>query len=507
MFIRQKKNKSGSVSVQILEKVDGKNKLIKSLGSAIHQPDIDLLIKKASLEIPKLQGQRTFNFGYASKDSEFLHSLKNSRSIKISVIGPQLVLGKIFDRIGFNEIPEDLFKGLVITRIINPVSKLKTTDYWRSHNDIDVSVQTVYRFLDRLNSDYKERVEQISYNYTKEILGEIKVVFYDMTTLYFEISEEDDLRKIGFSKDGKFQKPQILLGLLVGEEGYPIGYDIYEGNTFEGKTMIPFIERLQSKYGFNKPIIVADSGLLSNKNIEELKAKQYQFIIGARIKNESAKIKQEILEKTIHLKNGETVSIQKEDTKLVVSYSSKRAKKDQYNREKGIGKLKIKIHSGKLTKESINNRGYNKFLKLKNTIAVELDDIKIEEDKKWDGLKGYITNTKLSNDNVIENYQNLWKIEKAFRISKNDLRIRPIFHYKQSRIEAHICLSFVAYTIYKELERLLKKNKSKISITKAIESLDSIYEVTIKLPVSNIPTSVLADLTDDQQEVLRVTQC
>ena len=309
MFIRKKKNKSGSISVQILEKVEGKNKLLKSIGSATQQCDIDLLLKKASLEIPKLKNQRTFNFGYIKQDADFLHSLKNTSSIKISTVGPRLVLGKLFDSIGFNTIKEPLLKELVLARIVNPVSKLKTTEYWKSHNNIDVSVQTIYRFLDKLHKDYKEEIELISYKYTKRILKIISVVFYDMTTLYFEINEEDNLRKIGFSKDGKFQKPQIMLGLLVGENGYPIGYDIYEGNTFEGKTMLPFIERLQAKYGFSKPIIIADSGLLSNKNMKELKEKGYQFIIGARIKNESNKLKEEILEKAINLKDGKNISI------------------------------------------------------------------------------------------------------------------------------------------------------------------------------------------------------
>lgn len=507
MFIRKKKNKSGSVSVQILEKVDGKNKLLKSIGSATDPADIDLLLKKASLELSLLKNQKSLNFGCSEKDADFLHSLKSSKSLKISIVGPELVLGNLFDKIGFNEIKDRLFKKLVISRIINPVSKLKTTEYWVNHNDIKVSTQSIYRFLDRLHKDYKEQVEQISYGYTKRILKAINVVFYDMTTLYFEISEEDDLRKIGFSKDGKFQKPQIMLGLLVGEEGYPIGYDIYEGNTFEGKTMIPFIERLQAKYGFDKPVIVADSGLLSKKNIEELQKKNYEFIIGARIKNECNTIKKEILKKTANLENGENISVLKKSSRLIVSFSYSRAKKDVHNREKGIKKLKGKINTGRLTKQSINNRGYNKFLKLKNEVKVELDNSKIEEDKKWDGLKGYITNTTLNSNKVIDSYQNLWKIEKAFRISKNDLKIRPIFHYKKERIEAHICLSFVAYTIYKELERLLKLNKSEISVTRAIELLDSIYEVNIKLPVSEENIKILADLSENQKELLRVTQC
>lgn len=204
MFIRKKKNKSGSISIQIIEKIDRINKVVKTIGCAKDSEAVELLIKRAKIEIPKLKGQKTFDFGHTKKDADFLHSLQNSKSIKISIVGPQLVLGEIFDKIGFNEIKEEIFKELVITRIIYPVSKLKTTEYWKSHNNIDVPVHAIYRFLDRLHHDYKEKIEQISYNYTKRILKKISVVFYDMTTLYFEINEEDDLKKIGFSKDGKF---------------------------------------------------------------------------------------------------------------------------------------------------------------------------------------------------------------------------------------------------------------------------------------------------------------
>lgn len=118
----------------------------------------------------------------------------------------------------------------------------------------------------------------------KKIVGEITVLFYDVTTLYFENEDEDDLRKIGFSKDGKFQSPQIMLGLLVGEYGYPIGYDIYEGNSYEGNTLIPILEKFEQKFNLQKPIVIADSGLLSKQNIEELKINNYEFILGARIK-------------------------------------------------------------------------------------------------------------------------------------------------------------------------------------------------------------------------------
>ncbi len=161
-----------------------------------------------------------------------------------------------------------------------------------------LSVNTLYAFLDRLHGRYKQEVEQIVYRHSQKHLGSISVVFYDMTTLYFEAEDEDDLRKIGFSKDGKFQHPQIMLGLLVGEGGLPIGYDVFEGNTFEGHTLLPTLTQIQKRYGFQQPIVVADAAMLSKANLARLSEAHYRFIIGARIKTESEEIKQEILSRS-----------------------------------------------------------------------------------------------------------------------------------------------------------------------------------------------------------------
>jgi transposase len=326
-----------------------------------------------------------------------------------------------------------------------------------------------------------------------------------MTTLYFETEDEDDLRKIGFSKDGKFQNPQIMLGLLVGENGYPIGYDIFEGNTFEGHTLLPFLGQIQKKYGFEKPIVVADAGLLSKNNIKNLSEEKYQFIIGARIKNETEKIKQEIIAGSRGLENGQSIILAKQDkTRLIISYSDKRQKKDKYNREKGIKKLQEKIKSGKLTKSSINNRGYNKFLKLDGSMAVSLNDDEIKSDELWDGLKGYITNTKLKAAKIIKNYSHLWQIEKAFRISKTDLKVRPICHRLKNRIEAHICIAFTAYTIYKELERILKNHKIGFSARRAIELTQNIYEISYTLPDSKKQKTKYLKMDDEQQILFNI---
>jgi transposase len=349
-------------------------------------------------------------------------------------------------------------------------------------------------------------VEQISYAHTLKVLqGKISVVFYDMTTLYFEAEDEDDLRKTGFSKDGKHSNPQIFLGLLVGTGGYAIGYDIYEGNIFEGHTLIPFLEKISAKFKLDKPIVVADAGLLSTENIKALETKQYEYILGARIKNEPDKIKKQIFE--YEFSNGQTICINKsESTRLIVAFSNKRASKDEHNRKRGLQRLEKQIKAGKLTKSNINNRGYNKYLKMEGEISIQIDYEKFNTDAIWDGLKGYITNTKLTNDEVIENYKNLWNIERAFRMSKTDLRIRPIYHRLKSRIEAHICISFTAYCIYKELERLLKEAKSNLSVKRSVELTHNMYQITYMLPQSKHTKSNLLKMDEEQAEIYNIVK-
>lgn len=407
--------------------------------------------------------------------------LNNITSHKLA--GIDLVLGRIFDEIGFNQIEDPLFKDLVLYRLVYPKSKLKTTEYLYRYEQKEYSEDEIYRYLDKLNDTQKESVQNISYKHTKSILGgDVNIVFYDVTTVYFEIDKEDELRKTGFSKEGKHQNPQIVLGLLVSKNGYPLAYDIFEGNQFEGYTMLPIIDSFRSKYDLKQLVVVADSGLLSAKNIEELQSKNYEFILGARIKNESKAIQEKIL--SMNLKSGESKIIKKGDLKLMITYSDIRARKDKYNREKGLRKLEKRVRTGKLTKTNINNRGYNKYLKLEGEIKVIIDKEKFEQDEKWDGLKGYLTNAKMRTETILENYNHLWRIEKAFRISKTDLKIRPIFHRKQKRIEAHICLNFVAYKVYKELERQLKEKKSELSPEKVIEILQSIYQIEILTPMT-----------------------
>src|SRR3989338_111748 len=505
MFVRKKRNRSGSVSVHIVEKKNGRYRIVHVVGCSSNEKEITCLYEEAHHMIPRIMNQRSLGF-MTEPDRIISNFFQGIGKLDIRVIGPELILGPVFDRIGFNSIQSELFRDIVIARLAYPTSKLKTVDYLERYKGIHIDISKLYRFMDELHRSYKNQAEDIAYRHTKNVLGEsISVVFYDMTTLYFEAEDEDDLRKIGFSKDGKFQNPQIMLGLLVGKEGLPIGYDIFEGNTFEGHTLLPTLEAIQKKYGFGKPVVVADAALLSNENIRSLAEENYCFIIGGRIRNESMEIQKQILEQARGMQDRDSFVIKKPDrTRLVVTYSDKRAKKDLNNRERGLRKLRQRVNTGRLTKENISNRGYNKFLVLKGDIKVSIYDAKVEEDALWDGLKGYVTNSRFPIKSVVENYAQLWQIEKAFRISKTDLRVRPIHHYRKRRIEAHVCIAFVAYAIYKELERQLAKHKIKISAKRAIELSQTIYELRYVLPDSQEHESVILKQTKEQDDLLRI---
>ena len=495
MFIRKKKNKSGTTSIQVITKFNGNSKLVKTIGSSKDEKKIEQLVFKGQMFIDSYAGQHIIDF---SSTSGIIKSAFQSITTHTEV-GTDLLLGVIFDDIGFNKIEGELFRNLVIARLYHPASKLKTSDYLLQNKNIHIPVHQIYRYLDKLYVEQKEIIQQISYEHTLKVLsGVISIVFYDVTTLYFQIDNEDEIRKRGFSKEGKHQNPQIVLGLLVSLDGYPLAFDVFEGNKFEGHTMLPVIDAFKEEYHIEKLVIVADSGLLSNSNISELCQKEYEFILGARIKNEAQAIKDKIL--ALDLKNGKSHIINKSDgLKLIIGYSDKRAKKDRHNRDRGLERLEKQIKSGKLTKSNINNRGYNKYLKMEGSVKISIDKNKYELDAKWDGLKGYVTNTSLSKDKIIDNYGHLWKIEKAFRISKHDLKVRPIYHRLHRRIEAHITINFVAYKIYKELERQLKQKKSKLSPEKAIDIAKTIYQIEAKSNNQDIKHLLL--LTKEQKKL------
>jgi transposase len=264
--------------------------------------------------------------------------------------------------------------------------------------------------------------------------------------------------------------------------------------------MIPVIDDFIQSFSLTDFVIVADSGLMNKKNVELLRKAGCKYITGARIKNENRDVCDWILScskenKVYHeyrRKNGE---------RLIPGYSSAGASMDAHNREKGIERLRKSYNSGVLKKEHINKQGYNKFLRLENEVAVILDQSKIDADKLWDGLEGCITNTELPAWEVIEQYHGLWVVERAFRISKGNLETRPVFNFTERRIEAHICICFIAYKVYKELERLVALSKTGMSVDKVIAVARTITAIRINMPLNNRVRTQTLFLTDEQKAI------
>ena len=400
----------------------------------------------------------------------------------ILINGAELILDRVFDRIGFNRIEDDVFRKLVQSRLSFPASKAATVEYLKNYYDEDLDLSRIYRYLDKLNDSHKHLVQDISVHHTMRILGgHIGVMFYDVTTLYFETDRQDDLRKTGFSKEGRHSNPQIILGLLVSLDGYPLAYCIHEGNKYEGHTMLPVIREFVARYSLDDFIVVADSGLMTGANINELEAEGCKYIIGSRIKNEPEDIKRQIL--SFDKANGVIHEIDKGGgRRLLIGYADRRAQKDVHNRDKGILRLEKAYRSGRLSKENINRRGYNKFLDMEGNTTVSINYDRIQEDERWDGLKGYLTNTDIPTSDVVTVYHNLWNVEKAFRIAKSKIEIRPMFHFTRRRIEAHICICFVALKVYKELERLLKLSDIKMSVDKVINMAKTVTTISVYMP-------------------------
>ena len=518
--VRKKKNQSGSISVQIVDRTNRGYKVVETLGCSDDEIEIDKLHQKAILRINDLS-QNLFSKSLDETSEKLLLKklLSKLTTQDFIPIGDELIFGKIFNNIGCNNLfnnvksirkQEDknfLFKSLVISRLLYPGSKLELINYLSYFKNIDITSDKIYRFLDTLYQDeIKSRIETCVFEHTKKIMnGEIILTFYDVTTLYFESESEDDLRRVGFSKEGKIARPQIQLGLFTTLEGYPLSFEVYEGNKYEGHTLIDVLKKFEDRFQLDKkPIVVADRGMLNNDNIAYLENNNYKYILAYKIKNISNDLKEKIKNLTFiddnvthNIEFKKVIPFADENDKkqtinvnqrLVLSYSTQRAKKDKYNRTKAIQRLEDKIKSSKtITKKDLKLSYYAKYIDLDDNnskITFNINNQKIIKDEKLDGIKGFVTNDfTLTANEIIEHYNNQYEVERAFRISKTDLKIRPIYHRLETRIKAHILISFVSYAIYKEFERKLKINDVKFNFSQKL--LRKIIEHLIALKIDD----------------------
>ena len=498
MFIRVKTTpNSPRKSIQIVESIRKgtkiTQKIVRHVGIAMDDSELIRLKELAEFikckieeeRHPKLLkpeeiAKRVIKAKQEKKYQEKLMiNIKNLREEQRSIVGIHEIYGKIYDEIGFKKVLKnpsrnksscEILKDIVLARIANPLSKMGSVEMLERDFGIGINLDSVYRMMDKIDKEAEENIQKTAYEHTKKMLSnKVNVVFVDATTLYFESFESDRLRENGYSKDLKFKETQILFALLVTEEGLPVGYQIFPGSTYEGHTLVPILQEIKTRYDLGKVIFVADSGLLNNDNLEALEDNGFEYIVGARIKNVSKKLKEEILNKNNYKKidDSDDLKINRlkyKNRNLIISYSPKRARKDTHERQKNIDRLLKKVQKRVGVKDLMGNYGYKKYINIESNEKLSIDEDKIKADQEWDGLHGVITNAKdMTDTQVLEYYHGLWQVEESFRINKHDLKVRPIFHFKPERIKAHMAISFMAFTCVRNLEYRIKLQYKKLS--------------------------------------------
>lgn len=389
---------------------------------------------------------------------------------------------------------------MAISHLLAPKSKLATyagQDRYTSLTPVELN--ELYRSLDIL-SKHKEHLEEEMYLVNRNLFNmTVDVVFYDVTTFSFSSVKADTLKDFGFSKEGKPNKVQVVLGLLIDCHGRPIGYELFPGNTFDGKTLEKALDSMEGRFGIRKVILVADKGINSKLNLKMISDRGYSYIFASRIKSASRKIKDLIFTQDYTEAQSENDTVRyrvidwinefkvdgkkyKLAEKLIITYSEKRARKDRADRERLVEKASALLENKAKIKQA-NKRGGKKYIKdISKDSDWILDTEAILADQRFDGYYGIQTNEKkLDPEKVMDAYHNLWKIEQSFRIMKSTLEVKPIFHWTEPRIKGHFVICFLAFLLERNLEFRLKKSGEKASPEKIREAISSLNFAKVSL--------------------------
>jgi len=445
--IRKVKTKSGALAFQVVQYYGHRVKIVKHIGSAKNEQEIQTIQQLAANWIEK----NTAQMNLFPEEKKKILVVDKSKCIAVTHNFAYQFFAKCIEECKLSHLPP-LLTDLAIMRLIEPSSKIQAINLLARHFGIKYS-QRFYRIIPEFIT-HKTDIEKQAFDVAKEAFNEqFYYVLYDVTTLYFESFKADEFKIQGFSKDNKSQQPQIVIGLLVTQSGFPLSYNVFSGNTFEGKTMIPVIEDFICHHPNTRPIVVADAAMLDQERLSELKGKGISYIVGARLANTGLSLIKQI-HTALKTENGGVVRFETKHGDLVCDFSMKRYKKELNDLNKQIQKAEDLV-----TKQSLGNRV--KFVKRVSKEKIELNTELIEKRKLLLGIKGYctdLTEELLPSDEVINKYHQLWHVEQSFRMSKSDLEARPIFHQKEDAIRSHVLICFVALIVEKYLE--LKTNLS-----------------------------------------------
>jgi len=426
--------------VQIAHKVAGRLARLEHLGSAHNSKELETLI---SLAKERLRGNQMFLF--PNQGNKLQVKLRQSCSNLLFQ-----VLNRQYQQLGFSQLKDSDFANLCIARIVEPTSKLDSLRVLADLGIYNLSKNRLFRCLQRtVSQNYRKTISQICFDHTAG--QNLHLVLYDVTTLYFEVQEEDVYRKPGLSKERRLE-PQIVIGLLVDQLGFPLGLQSFEGNTAETKTILPVLEEFQKEHHLERLTVVADAAMLSQINLEALSLAGYRYIVGSRLSKVPYDIAQ--YQKQGPLADNQIVVTQKDNYKIIYQYREKRASLDIKNIEAQLTKAR-RIVSGKTPVKR------NRFVSLK-TQGKELNQTLIDKAYALAGIKGYVTNLDFPPEKIIKAYRQLFEIEASFRMAKSDLKARPVFHHKREAIEAHLTIVFASLAISRRIEKLTKASIKRI---------------------------------------------
>lgn len=470
---------------------DGKKvrqKTIKYFGIAHDSKALELLTKQAKTELKTLSN--TSDENKRNPKDVLLGELEETARISE---GFHAVIGPCFDKLGLGSVLTKTryqqLKNVVIARIAEPSSKLKTSRILRSSFQKGLSVDQIYRLMDSLE-DLEDTIKSKVFNATKKRMQDqpIDLLLFDVTTLYFESQQSDGLRENGYSKDHKIGEVQVVLALATTSNGNPIGYHLFPGNTAEVKTLLECIKKWREDFKITNTIVVADRAMLSEANLSLMEQEGLIYIVAAKLKSLPVPLRKTILSQNqviIEEEEQELSRLQEHEhqgRRLVVSYSKSRANKDQGDRDRLLLRLKGKLSTSDDPQKLISNRGYLKYVDEKTQGKVILNEDKVAEDAKWDGLHGVITNDKTTKAiDLLHRYRNLWVIEESFRINKHTLAMRPIYHFSPKRIAMHILICYLAFAVTRYMHQDINDPENPMSIE------------TIRETLATIETSILKD--------------
>lgn len=525
MYVRlTSSKKSKHQTLQIVEgRREGKKvkqKIIASLGVIKSVEDLEKLKKLADHLIEKLEKE-----GLPPESKIHLKNLLHQKTV---YDGFSTVLDKLMVLTGFDALLKtaqgrrqfnvsEIIKLIISQRFHSPSSKLRTCERQEEHGYSGIDLQHFYRSMDaieNLGGSFQKQAFEVASKYSPLPMD---CFFFDVTTLYFESVEQDELRDFGFSKDQKHHSVQVVLALVVDSQGIPIAYEVFKGNLAETKTFIPVLESLKTRFSIQNVTIVCDRGMASKGNVEALQQKEFCFVLATKLKSISKKQKINDLTKYISLPNQENILEEEKvlvytmphpqysETLLISTYSPHRAKKDKEDRERLLEKLKEKLDGSDESsiKKVISNSGYKKYTNVEKGSKVSLNQDTIDEEAAWDGFHGIAVsnNANLSVTDALARYKELWRVEEAFRVAKCTLKTRPIFHWKPHRIKSHVLICFMNLFFERFLELLLKLKHTPLTPDRIRHALIGVHTVVFIDKESQKEGQMSSALSDDAKKI------